>query len=1151
MKRKSFISIGVVLFIFYELQIECIAQDITVDFFEPPPGIIDVGSLTTMLRLTNNTAATLDVYIHGDVSEATDGPIAWGESGSFTLQPGIPHFVTLSDVEPYEYHFVNSNPIYEQTVTVANCIPVGIYIYCAKFIDAASGLEFTNTYTCSDPIEATNPVVPELISPPNQEIICNANPLFSWTPTNPLPLNGSGIVYKIKMVQMHEGQSEIEAIQNNPAIFETTLNNEVAYQYPLHESPLQEGQYAWQVQSLLANGITPYGDNNGQSEVFSFLSAIPSPIPTVSYEFKHIVFRLNSLTPTGEITQRSDEPLALKIEGEIKNLLIQKCNCNGIESTKNFDLFSEVEYTWTINPGDNGTFISRNDLELGTQTIGEQVIYMPPEITDLTNTTTIIIHVSAKYIGSILIPGQPITRTGTIKIEMKRTISENPDFKTGGLYIVNDPGSIKDEIEYNISFNTTPVIPLTFPVEINNVGCTLGWSWELDNITVPTIEIPDDIAVGDYIILSVHGSSDIDELSIYCNNNNTCNTAPNVIKTNLPDKLKYKWYATQGSFPYSSEGEKVIWKAPNSECTVQFSLLISDSKTQFNDANPLISPNTKDVYKLGIGLCNLPIGWKPLATNQNLPASVDPRIYIYKGNQWKPTDHKKIITLKLSGISKQKGVCNNFPPPQGSGVCIYPPDLFFRENSSDWFNYKNFPDVNQLCPTKIINYNDNPSHSYHHLMVVSKKRVTSVVPVIRNEDFGAFGILSAQANHCIAIPTRNLPGDIPSNAPPTIENSRIKIPRDDNNNDIADGTPWDALNSMIDNDINPISNSQGDGFTNYEEYRGFLCGTLVHHKRTNSSRKTIFIINDDNLPLAYFYNTNLEVLVIRNRTDLWMLDNNITLNLPPACPDKSNSDLHPKLINYNKSNHFGGNQYGLFLEQNNSLGSTFYGICEGDLDRDPTNLFVPRDVYKVLINKSALSNRKVGIPPQLLPPDKCIRKSVAHELGHGININHHGPNVWHYMVNPAAILTYTPKDLWYNNNEESIDANPILLGYAVSNGVTSGNTNCVMIYDNQIGFSPNNSPVIEDNNQWNRKVDSGEGQAYRFDNVGRWCVVTRRHIRYIYNLPHIIGSQYCSDGIGDNYNALGGANPPGSGVISPRNDATKGNCRSQIKVKCW
>ena len=110
----------------------------------------------------------------------------------------------------------------------------------------------------------------------------------------------------------------------------------------------------------------------------------------------------------------------------------------------------------------------------------------------------------------------------------------------------------------------------------------------------------------------------------------------------------------------------------------------------------------------------------------------------------------------------------------------------------------------------------------------------TIALTITSEDYGAFGTLQARLyKKRFGL----LPFDIE-------ETASIKIPKDNNNNKIADA--WEVTANGWTNSTKKTTDEEaganlwrGDGFVAYEEYRGFLVNSV--HTRLNLNRKDVFV----------------------------------------------------------------------------------------------------------------------------------------------------------------------------------------------------------------------------------------------------------------------------------------------------------------------
>ncbi len=338
---------------------------------------------------------------------------------------------------------------------------------------------------------------------------------------------------------------------------------------------------------------------------------------------------------------------------------------------------------------------------------------------------------------------------------------------------------------------------------------------------------------------------------------------------------------------------------------------------------------------------------------------------------------------------------------------------------------------------------------------------------MRCEDYGAFGTLKAEAEDCETIPPRE------NNAKPSEGKgpNDVKIPRDDNNNDIADSAKsWDNVSidkkkdnspapANEDEDESPSNTNKGDGLTNYEEYRGFIvkAGGNKIHKRTNINKKDIFIYDKDNLGTGYFNASGLIIHLIPG-PDYYNGNSSHNNDSPPTPSDR-------QVINCNRTSHTGGDQHGLRL-QNEAMGGLDEGYTYG------ANVpLLPKDVNYVAVDRAKHATAAL------------LSCTVAHELGHAAYAQHHG---------------------------DSGDCPPPCR-HDQAGSLTSGHALCIMRYSNY-------------------------GDSHWCHKVGGTC-----HLHPIPN-PETPGNIFCTS-----------ANGTGCNVVAGHftNNADRGNCKGQIRIKDW
>ena len=417
--------------------------------------------------------------------------------------------------------------------------------------------------------------------------------------------------------------------------------------------------------------------------------------------------------------------------------------------------------------------------------------------------------------------------------------------------------------------------------------------------------------------------------------------------------------------------------------------------------------------RLGIDLTLCPKTVLPDARNQRTEFTA--RIYAFKDGKWVYPGEKRKITFSFKEVSKERGVCMNFPiknkdntSPASALASNTNPDLFFPEdddkmNGFDFDEDETDGDADKKCPTQILVANDNPAHSHHYKKATTKTAVTEAKVLVRCEDYGAFGTLTVEAEDCETLKPR----ERGAGCSQELGDTDVKIPRDDNGNNIADNADQDKLKDGTkalpdkDEDNTPVTDSyKGDGLTNYEEYRGFIVkvGGNKGHRRTKVDKKDIFIYDKDNLTTAYFNESEFTIHLISGPE---YYNGNSTDN--DAAPDAGT-----QVINFNRGHATSGEQHGLRLVNENS-GETVgaYGYTYGD------GPGLPKVTNKVAINRHECTT----------PGEHAnqLSATITHELGHSVNLVHHGEESTH------------------NHGGKKSDR---------SGHETSGVVTCVMRYDN-------------------------------------------------------------------------------------------------------
>lgn len=335
--------------------------------------------------------------------------------------------------------------------------------------------------------------------------------------------------------------------------------------------------------------------------------------------------------------------------------------------------------------------------------------------------------------------------------------------------------------------------------------------------------------------------------------------------------------------------------------------------------------------------------------------------------------------FELVSVSKEKGICTNYP----------------LRGTTDF-------DLS-------INPETNP-----HLSVTadgqsaeSKQELPVCTVLINAYDWGAFGKLKVTAKlsngqEIVAI----LEDDK--------EKTLLTIPKDENDNRVADvwekeqGVFLRNENSFWDEDNQPANQRRnGDGYTLYEEYRGFRTLTQTH-VRTSPSKKDLFVFDQDGLVKTYFEPHNPAKLELHY----------VDPTMMKYSGDTKNTDN--RWINFNSETYRYARQYALNVRKWSSGGdgtlgiaSDRYAISDGEGKEGQVARFVKwsdevagydyynslkqplKNIYivKIAVNEiERLVHRMVGSKGQQLLQQvftKVITSTVIHEVGHALGIRHH------------------------------------------------------------------------------------------------------------------------------------------------------------------
>jgi hypothetical protein len=376
-------------------------------------------------------------------------------------------------------------------------------------------------------------------------------------------------------------------------------------------------------------------------------------------------------------------------------------------------------------------------------------------------------------------------------------------------------------------------------------------------------------------------------------------------------------------------------------------------------------------------------------------------------------------------------------------------------------------------------------------------------------DFGAYGEIKVTAT----VNGKEIVGYYKKDA--TKAQKPLLLPKRKPDSFIAD--KWkkdhDAENLADDDDSEdrPAGHShKGDGFTLYEEYRGF--SENLTHIRLDPKAKDFFIL--DRMKNA---DSNQGIEIFARETELKV--HSQTRAEEFNAPLGAKGELFDTFINFNHSNgpHI-IDQHGIaILLMPSSRGGSYAGSDPSLVESAGGAGGTPARYRTVSIDPGQLGWNSVNGGDGTMVRSPSGTSTVAHELSHTCAVWHHGP-----PDNPPV--------KW-----RLIDANISENGLVINPRNERGGPGVVVF----LGNTGEVSIPIGDRNG----VHSGAGDCYmRYDMSRAYRSTSDNHVRYL--AGEVAGSKLCASPAGT------GVNGPGHSPQSRYGDAApnRGNCKSQVCV---
>ena len=209
----------------------------------PPEGLSVKPQLWNAI-LVNTGNSSIIIKINLSLIDISNGQqVLYATSSIFDLPQGATN-ITAEHLLPISYTVLNNTFNVDQSLN--DFIPIGNYTICYQVLKQTADAFDEIAEVCeSIAVEPLSP--PILNTPDDQGEVEEGKPLFTWAPPAPLPLFPN-LTYKYNLVEVLQGQSASEAIQQNVPILQQNNIYNTFLQYPITLTALDTGKnYAWQI----------------------------------------------------------------------------------------------------------------------------------------------------------------------------------------------------------------------------------------------------------------------------------------------------------------------------------------------------------------------------------------------------------------------------------------------------------------------------------------------------------------------------------------------------------------------------------------------------------------------------------------------------------------------------------------------------------------------------------------------------------------------------------------------------------------------------------------------------------------------------------------------------------------------------------------
>lgn len=207
----------------------------------PPEGVLAKAQLWNIVLVSVSDApATVKVVLRL-IDIKTNQPVLTGISRNVTLVKGAKQ-LQVSDVSPVQYEYLSN--VADRSAN--GLLPAGNYQACySLFVQGVANGDLISEDCIPFTVAPVGP--PLLNTPADQSILETFNPQFTWLPPSPVSIF-SNLNYELLLTEVRNGQSAVEAIQQNLPVYRLPSTSNLFANYPSSALSLDTGkQYAWTV----------------------------------------------------------------------------------------------------------------------------------------------------------------------------------------------------------------------------------------------------------------------------------------------------------------------------------------------------------------------------------------------------------------------------------------------------------------------------------------------------------------------------------------------------------------------------------------------------------------------------------------------------------------------------------------------------------------------------------------------------------------------------------------------------------------------------------------------------------------------------------------------------------------------------------------